>query len=572
MIHTPFFEFARDICGYHYLQPSVLNRQMAMFFEKSVNAWRETRWKTGKRAKLMALIPRKGRKSTMFTQSGPPYMLVHEPNLSIVIDSEKKERANDFMGACARIMSGEAGAPICPANCDLPAERFDSYFGSWKSDDRQWRDDRIVVATRTHLQRKEPSIVTCSVEIGYTGGAPDVIMIDDPMSPESHNEVWMNNVIRHYNGLGPIGMPNALYFLAMTRYDDMDLAGHIERQEGWHVCEADESEACIRAGKCTKSSDTHPEPWHVMFRRAWDDNEKSIDEAIWPTSFLHAEQKKYPSFFAAQYLNDPWQNPDSAFQPEDFTYVQEVPPDVTKVLTTDTAWKDPNTKATERGGDWNVFIVGCHQASTGRVYVTKVKRGRWTMGEWGDELVKILRDERNSRVPISRMTYEDIRSSKGAIPEAIKAACQRWGEMSPALIEVKRSAVSDDKIRRIKGTAQYFQNHWVHFVRPCKNTDRNHGACTVDGCAGFHYLRNEMLKLGATMHDDCADAMADHFHPDVYHAPSVKTNIKEIAIQRPYDDILKPYANETGGYTMTLDENDKIVWVPNDQYYGYDPV
>lgn len=572
MNHVPFFQFSRDLCGYHYVANSVLNREMGAFAEKCFNAWLETRWQTGKRTKMMALIPRKGRKSTMFTQSGPVYLLAMNPNLSVLISSEKKERSNDFMGASARILSGEARTPICVSGCDLPSRPFADYLGSWKTEDRKWRDDAIVISTRTHVQRKEPSIVTCSVDIGYTGGAPDAIFIDDPMSPETHTELWMNNVIRHYSGLGPVGMPNALYMLCMTRYDDMDLAGHIERTEGWHVCEADEAEACIRAGKCSLASLDHPEPWHVLFRRAWDAEEKSIDEAIWPTSFLHAEQKKYSAFFAAQYLNDPWQNPDASFQPEDFTYSTDAPVDCNTVLTTDTAWKDPDSKKTERGGDFSVFNVSRHHVSSGRVYTTHIARGRWTQGEWGDELVKILRMQREKRQPVSRMTYEDIPNAKGAIEQAIRAACARWGEIAPALIQIQRSRNPDDKLRRTKAIAQYFQNHWAIFVRPCKALEPGHGACGVPGCGNFYILRNELLKLGATMYDDCADSMADQFHPEVYHAPSVHTVNAYTPPVRPYDDILKPNQEE-GGWTMTLDQNDRPVFIPNDTfYYPREPV
>ena len=572
MKHLPFFQFARDLCGYHYLHPSVLNREMGQFAEKCFNAWIETRWKTNKRAKLMALIPRKGRKSTMFTQSGPAYLLGLNPNLSIVVSSEKKERSNDFMGSTARILSGEAKEPICSAGCTLESRPWVAYQGSWKAEDRKWRDDAIVVSARTHMQRKEPSIVTSSVEIGYTGGAPDCIFIDDPMSPESHNETWMNSVIRHYEGMGPVGMPNALYFLCMTRYDDMDLAGHIERTEGWHVCEAEEAETCIRRGACSVASDSHPEPWHVLFRRAMSAEEVSIDESIWPTSFFKSEQKKYPGFFAAQYLNDPWHNPDASFQPEDFVYSEAAPADCNTILTTDTAWKDPDSRKTERGGDFSVFVIARHHVASGRVYFTRIERGRWTQGEWGDQLVKILRAQREIRQPVSRMTYEDIPTAKGAIHEAIRSACQRWGEVAPALIQIQRSRNVDDKIRRIKASAQYFQNHWAIMVRPCKALDGGHGACGIPGCGNFHIARNELLKLGATMYDDCADSLADHFHPEVYHAPSVRLTDSYAPITRPFDDILKPNIEESYGVSLTLDANDRPMWVPNDSYYPREPV
>jgi len=556
------FEFSRDLCGYHYLDKSTLNMQMSEFYERMVHAWFKTRHTHRKRVKVMWLIPRKGRKSTIVTQAGPAYLLAHDPNLAILLDSEQKQRSNDFLGATARIVSGEAPTP------------WVDYIGSWKSpkykNERQWREDRIVISPRTYVQRKEPSIVTCSVEIGYTGGAPDVVQIDDPMSPESHTEVWMKAVIKHYEGLGPILMPNGLMILCMTRYDDMDLAGHIERTEGWHTATPEEAEACVMNGQCTQATPAHPEPWHVMFRAAEDSDGNSIDEVVWPTSFLHAEKKKYPGFYAAQYMNDPWHNPDASFQKEDFVYAKETPRDSTCVLTSDIAWKTPTDKKTERGGDWNVFITGRHEAQTGKVYVTGVKRERWTQGEWGDELVRILRHQRKARFPVARMTYEELRGGgAGAMETAIRAACSRWDEMAPALVKAPRSTSPDAKIERVKATAQYFQNHQVVFVRPCGITEYNHN-CTQ--CAGFQVLRNELLKHGATMHDDCADSMADHFIPGVYHAAPVHRDHRRPTIMRPYDDVLKPNFAKQSEMTMVLDENDCPTWIPNDRYYRGDPL
>lgn len=561
----PLYCFARDMMGFWYVKDSPLNMEMAEFCQRIFHAWMDTRDILRKRVKAMMLVPRKGRKTTICTISGPPYLLCYNPDLSIVIDSEKKERASSFLSSAARVMAGDAKTMW----------KTTKGLGCWKAPDGTglpWRDDYIVVNTRKQTQRKEPSLISSSVEIGYTGGAPDAIIIDDPMSPESHTEYWMRCVTDHYDGYGPVLMPNGLFFINMTRYDDGDLAGYIERNEGWHVCGADEAEACIRAGECTERTEAHPEPWHVMVKKALGADDKSIDETVWPTSFLHAERKKYPAFFAAQYLNDPWDNPDASFQKEDFVYCkpEEVPRDITKVLTSDTAWKTPNDRKTERAGDWNVFIRAHHQRVTGKVYVFPPIRGRWTMGEWGDELVKILREERRDRVPISRFTYEELRTAKGAIQEAVRSACQRWSELAPALIIAPRSSQLNAKGERIKSTAQYFQNHQVIFVRPCGIVTYDHD-CRQ--CATLQVLRNEMLKFGATTFDDCADAMADHFLPDVYHAPPVVQKVSEPPRPlRPYDDALKPIYEENMGMTMMLDEHDKPYWLPNDRFYPIDPI
>src|SRR2546428_2705321 len=410
----PLFYVSRDLVGYPYLRGSTLNLEMAAYAERCLHAWLDTRDTHRKRVKVAFIIPRKGRKSTLVTQSVPPYLLMYDPNLSIVIDSEKKDRSNDFLGSILRVIGGEAKVG------------WRDTIGSWKSSDRKWTESAAEISVRTYRQRKEPSLVTSSVEIGYTGGAPDVLIIDDPMSPESHTDVWMQNVIDHYNGMGPVVMPNGLIWLNMTRYDDGDLAGHIQRTEGWHVCEMEQAEACIRAGKCSEATEDQPEPWHVMLRAALDAKSKSIDEVVWPTSFLLAERKKYPAFFAAQYLNDPWHNPDAWFQKEDFVYADVYPKDTTTVVSTDTAWKDAQDRKTERTGDANVYVVGKHQQATGKVYITDIRHGKWTMGEWGDVLVKIVRDEKAKHERVSRIVYEESKQTKGAIAEAIKSALQRY--------------------------------------------------------------------------------------------------------------------------------------------------
>ena len=573
----PYYEWVRDLCGYHYLHGSVLNREMGMFAEKVFTSWLDTRHKHNKRVKAMWLIPRKGRKSTMVTQGGPPWLIAQDPNLAIVIDSEMKPRSNDFMTATASILEGISEEPICGPNCKLPKRSWIEYMGNWRDPDRQWREDRIEVAVRTHRQRKEPSMITSSVEIGYTGGAPDCIFIDDPMSPESHTIQWMRKVIQHYTGLGPVLMPNGLFVLCMTRYDDNDLAGHIERTEGWHIASPDEAERCIRRGRCTAATEDHPAPWHVMWRCAEEDpasDQKpvSIDPVIWSDDFLDSEKRKNGTFYSAQFLNNPWHNPDAAFQPEDFCYAEKVPGDVVTVLSTDTAWKDPKDALAQRGGDYNTFVTGNHQTSTGKVYVSAVGRGRWTMGEWGDQIVRILRKQKRLRYRVSRITHEELRVAKGAIATAIRSACQRWNELTPALIVAPRSNQKDAKLARIKSIAQYFQNHLVIFVRPCGNIDPDHNYCDEPGCFEMYALRDELLKLGSALYDDLADAMADHFLPDIYHAPSVKVKEMRPEPRRPYDETLKPNYDPTPEWRATLDEEDRLVYEPTDAFYPREPV
>ena len=150
---VPLYYMARDLMGFNYLAGSKLNMEMSAYAERAFHAWLDTRNTHRKRVKVMFLIPRKGRKSTIITQSGPPYLLMYDHDLSIVIDSEKKERANDFLGSISRVISGDAKVG------------WRDVIGSWKSGDRKWRDDSIEIGVRRYRQRKEPSI-DCHVERG----------------------------------------------------------------------------------------------------------------------------------------------------------------------------------------------------------------------------------------------------------------------------------------------------------------------------------------------------------------------------------------------------------------------
>ena len=133
----PFFQFARDLVGFHYIRESKLNREMADYHERIVNAWMDTRHTLRKRVKAAYIIPRKGRKSTIITQAGPAYELALDNNLSIGIDSEKKENSNTFLRSTAAVIGGKSETP------------WVDYMGNWHQPENLWRDDRIVIYPRT---------------------------------------------------------------------------------------------------------------------------------------------------------------------------------------------------------------------------------------------------------------------------------------------------------------------------------------------------------------------------------------------------------------------------------------
>lgn len=162
-------------------------------------------------------IPRGCFKSSIGVVSYPIWLLLRNPNLRIMIDSEIYENSKNFI----REIRGKL---------DLPRVR--ELFGDFKSG--QWAEGSITIAQRTKVY-KEASITAAGIGTGKTGQHYDVIIHDDLNSfKNSETPEQREKVINHYKMNTSILEPKGTVVVIGTRYASNDAIGHILESEIHH--------------------------------------------------------------------------------------------------------------------------------------------------------------------------------------------------------------------------------------------------------------------------------------------------------------------------------------------------
>lgn len=161
--------------------------------------------------KKLIIQPRGSFKSTLGSVTYPIWLLIRNPNLRIMIDSELFANSCKFL----REIKGQ-----------IESERFKSFYGDWKVLG-DWREDSISIAPRTSI-KKESSIVCSGIGAGKTGQHFDVIIMDDLSGPSNSNTPeGREKVYTHYRLNHAILEPGGTMIVIGTRYSADDVIGRI---------------------------------------------------------------------------------------------------------------------------------------------------------------------------------------------------------------------------------------------------------------------------------------------------------------------------------------------------------
>lgn len=159
-------------------------------------------------------VPRGCLKSTIACVAYPIWLLIRNPNLRILIDSELYTNSATFLREIKQ---------------HLASSRLVSIFGEFKS--KCWNESEIIIAQRT-ANLKEASITVGGVGTTKVGQHYDVIIGDDYNSPNnSDSPEKCQKVISHYKYNTSILEPTGTYVVIGTRYAENDLIGHILSNE-----------------------------------------------------------------------------------------------------------------------------------------------------------------------------------------------------------------------------------------------------------------------------------------------------------------------------------------------------
>lgn len=161
------------------------------------------------RRKLIC-VPRGCLKSSIACVAYPIWLLINNPNLRILIDSELYTNSATFLREIKQ---------------HLQTEEMKLLFGDWVGD--VWNESELLIKQRNRFY-KEVSITAGGIGTTKVGQHYDVIIGDDYNSPNNTNtSEAAQKVINHYKMNTSILEPEGTYVIIGTRYAANDCIGYI---------------------------------------------------------------------------------------------------------------------------------------------------------------------------------------------------------------------------------------------------------------------------------------------------------------------------------------------------------
>ena len=162
----------------------------------------------------LVCVPRGTYKSSIASVSYAVWLIINNPNIRILIDSEAYSNSKDLLRQVKYI---------------LMSHEFVTRFGDWRTD--VWNEGEIIVKPR-EMNLRSPTITAGGIETIKVGQHYDVIIGDDYNSHKnSGTPEQRRKVIDHYQMNQAILDPNGIYAIIGTRYHEDDLIGWILRNE-----------------------------------------------------------------------------------------------------------------------------------------------------------------------------------------------------------------------------------------------------------------------------------------------------------------------------------------------------
>jgi len=306
---------------------------------------------TGKKKKLI-MMPRGSFKSSCITIGFSLHNIILNPNIRILIASEKLANAGKFLSEIKGHIERNDYFRLCYGKMDN------------KKDEGSWNNNEITVATRTK-NMKEPTISTAGIDVTKVGMHYDMIIVDDPVSQGNvTNKEQIEKVFNWYRLLLSLLEPNGRLIIIGTRWSFADLYGTLQEEP-------------------------HKDMFDIYIKQAEYYNEKGELEYLFPTrltkEFLNEQKRIQGSYvFSCQYQNVAIAAEDATFKSEWFRYYIEndlKDKDLAKFMCVDPAI------SLEESADFTVFIiVGIDQFNN--MYILHIDRGKYMPNEIVNRFLK----------------------------------------------------------------------------------------------------------------------------------------------------------------------------------------
>jgi len=185
-----------------------VHRPMCAFLTKDIER------PLNEQATKILLEPRGVYKSTIGSIAYPLWMLLKNPNMTILINNEELGKAKDFLREIRFHITEN--------------EKFKLLFGELstekqKSRGRRWNEERIDIATRTKWT-KSPSIDTGSTTASVTGKHADLVINDDLVGESNANtREQLLKVDEFVKNLGSVLNQGGVMIFIGTRWHHLDV-------------------------------------------------------------------------------------------------------------------------------------------------------------------------------------------------------------------------------------------------------------------------------------------------------------------------------------------------------------
>jgi len=481
------------------------------------------------RRNAILLPPRRTGKSSNVSETLGPFVHAWDPEISIGLSAATKELVNKFADATKAHWRGDReGSRL--------VEMFGQYYPGTGNSVRPWNDIESVTLARKDLTRHDATLITGSVSTGFTGGHPDLFILDDPITEEKLREqrvAWMDKVWTHYKSLGPVINPDGYFLLVCTRYGEDDLVGRIIRTEIEPVVR---ERVLLGAPRGELPADfrenwhsyAHLAGWHVIQRSCEYDTEgnpvDSFFPIAWPPHDIASEKLRSPIFAAAQLNNRP---ADYEGNPVTDAHIRaalitksEVPQEAYSFLTMHGDWAFKGETGAARG-DANALFVAAHWR--GNVYIVRGWTSRTaTMAECADKIVDFINwawytpkfpgDPAHAR--IRTITYDADTGHHGSsqtTTQFFKNYCHENQVRLPNVIPIVRRKGQGDRARLHQVTG-FWQEPRIFLV---------------EGTPGVHEACSQMQTINSSAFIDEATALSDVFHEEIYRPQARSTSRPE---------------------------------------------
>lgn len=170
--------------------------------------------------KKLIVMPRGTFKTSLTSVAFPLWMLLRNPDLRILLDSEV------FTNSKLRLREIKQ---------HLSEQPFQSVFGNWVPDGKSnlpWSDGEATVAARRKRTLKEPTFTCSGIGAQKTGNHYDLIIADDLNSLKNTGTVEQaQKVIDHFRMYTSLLEPEGIIVVVGTRYSSADVIHFIMNEE-----------------------------------------------------------------------------------------------------------------------------------------------------------------------------------------------------------------------------------------------------------------------------------------------------------------------------------------------------